>query len=293
MTEFPSALPPVDPPTVPHTPLPPLACDAHVHMVAGPEDFPLWEGRVEDPAPGSWDTWIAQFERHLETLGFARTVIVHSILYGGDNSVTAETVQRLGTDRARGIGLVRDGVGDAELDALAASGLMGVRLNYVHGGLLTWAGARAMAPALAAREMHIQMLLFAHAHIAEIAEDIRALPVPLVIDHMGWPDLSRGLDDPGFQTLCALLAEGRIYVKLSGIYRLCNAPYDVAAPFVEALVAANPEHCLWGSDWPHLMLADAAQPDAGVLLNTFLDTVTSDAHRQAILTEAPARLFRF
>ena len=141
--------------------------------------------------------------------------------------------------------------------------------------------------------MHIQMLLFAHNHIAEIAEDIRALPVPLVIDHMGWPDLSQGLRDPGLQTLLTLLAEGRIYVKLSGIYRLCGAPYDAAAAFVDALVSANPEHCLWGSDWPHLMLADATQPDAGQLLNTFLDMVPSQDARQSILVTAPERLFGF
>ncbi len=129
--------------------------------------------------------------------------------------------------------------------------------------------------------------------MVEIENDIQELPVPLVIDHMGWPDLSLGVSDPGFQALLRLLGEGRILVKLSGIYRLCRAPFAEAAPFVEALVAANPEGCLWGSDWPHLMLGDAAQPDAGALLNTFLEMVPGDEARRRILVEAPERLFGF
>lgn len=289
---LPRAALPADPPAAPGTVLPEGACDAHVHMVAGPE-FPLWDGRVEDPAEGDFDSWLARFERHLKTLGFARTVIVHSILYGGDNRVTIEAVRRLGSDRARGIGLLPDGAGPKDLDAFLAAGLMGVRLNYVHGGLLSWKGARAMAPMLAERGMHLHMLLFAHRHVVEISDEIRKLPVPLVIDHMGWPDLSSGVADPGFQALLRLLGEGRIRVKLSGVYRLCRAPFAEAAPFVEALVAANPEGCLWGSDWPHLMLGDAAQPDAGALLNAFLDMVTGDEARRRILVETPERLFGF
>ena len=289
---LPRAAHPADPPAAPGEVLPEGACDAHVHMVAGSE-FPLWEGRVEDPAEGDFDSWLARFDRHLKTLGFARTVIVHSILYGGDNRVTMEAVRRLGPDRARGIGLLPDGAGPKDLDAFRAAGLMGVRLNHVHGGLLSWDGARAMAPMLAERGMHLQMLLFAHAHLLEIVDDIRALPVPLVIDHMGWPDLSLGVSDPGFQALLRLLGDGHVHVKLSGVYRLCRAPFAEAAPFVEALVAANPEGCLWGSDWPHLMLADAEQPDAGHLLNAFLGMVSGEDDRRRILVEAPERLFGF
>lgn len=281
---------PLDPPSRPKASLPPGACDAHVHMLA--DDYPLWEGRVEDPAPGGLEDWALRLERHLETLGLARAVIVHSILYGGDNAVTVDAVSRLG-DRARGIGLVRDGATDAELDALAEAGVMGVRLNYVHGGILTWEGVRAMAPRLAARGMHVQMLMNAHRHMEDLAPQVREMPVPVVFDHIGWPDLGAGLAEPGFDMLRALVAEGTALVKLSGAYRLSDAPYDAAAAHVDALVRANPEGCLWGSDWPHIMLADAKQPDAGRLLDAFLDVVTSEAARRAILSDTPARLYGF
>ena len=290
MPDLPQAAPPVSTPTSPLAWLPKGAVDAHVHMVA--DDLPLWDGRVEDPAPGSLDDWVARFEHHLATLGLERSVIVHSILYGGDNTITTETVRRMGA-RARGICLVTDDATDAELDDLAAKGTAGIRLNYVHGGLLSWEGAKALAPRLAERGMHIQMLLHTHRHMLEIAEDIRALPVPVCLDHIGWPDLSLGLEEPGFQELLRLVGEGDVHVKLSGIYRVADAPYDAANAAVARLAEANPERCVWGSDWPHLMLADAKQPNAGVLLNAFLEAVPSEVARQAILVDTPTRLYGF
>ncbi|MEL7215415.1 MAG: amidohydrolase family protein [Pseudomonadota bacterium] len=237
-------------------------------------------------------SWLACFEHHLATLGLERAVIVHSILYGGDNTITTETVRRMG-GRARGICLVTDDATDAELDDLAAKGTAGIRLNYVHGGLLSWEGAKALAPRLAERGMHIQMLLHTHRHMLEIAEDIRALPVSVCLDHIGWPDLSLGLNEAGFQALLRLVGEGDVHVKLSGIYRVADAPYDAANAAVARLAEANPERCVWGSDWPHLMLADAKQPDAGELLNAFLEAVPSEAARQAILVDTPTRLYGF
>lgn len=287
---MPTALPPVARPTPPDARIPAGACDAHVHMIA--DDFPLWEGRVEDPAPGTLVDWVSRLETHLDTLGMARVVVVHSILYGGDNGVTRAAVAALG-DRARGIGLVRDGAPDADLAALADAGIKGVRLNYVHGGILSWEGVRAMAPRLAAHGLHVQMLMNAHRHMADLAPDVRGLGVPVVFDHLGWPDLASGIAEPGFEILRQLVAEGAAYVKLSAPYRLCPAPYDAACAAITALVAANPDRCLWGSDWPHIMLADAAQPDAGALLNAFLAAVPSTQNRQRILTDTPAALYDF
>jgi predicted TIM-barrel fold metal-dependent hydrolase len=266
------------------------ACDAHVHLVGGRDDFPLWDGRVENPAPGpDFDGWLDLYQAHLDTLGFTKGLVVHSILYGTDNSVTIETVQRLGSN-FKGVGLLPDTATDAQLDAFIDQNLCAVRLNYVHGGVLSWDGAQKMAPRLADRGLHIQMLLHSHLHMDDLEADIRALPTPLVIDHVGWPDLDRGTDDAGFQTLLRLVGDGHVHIKLSALYRLCPAPFTQAAPFVAALVAANPNACLWGSDWPHLMLGDAAMPDAATLLDAFHDVVTNTADRHAILVDTPNRL---
>lgn len=289
----PVATPPLDPPSTPAFTPPPGACDAHVHMVGDTGRFPLWENRVEDPAPGAFEDWIAIYRRHLDALGFERGVIVHSILYGLDNSVTLSAVDALGRDRFRAVCLAPDDVSEAALDALAEAGAVGLRLNYVHGGVLTFKGAQALAPRLRARGMHLQMLVNAHKHMGEIAEGVRALGIPVVFDHVAWPDLAAGTDEPGFRMLVELVSDGVAWVKLSGVYRLCGAPYEAADAAVAALVAANAERCLWGSDWPYLMLADAASPDAGALLDAFGRAVPSEADRKTVLVDAPAALYGF
>lgn len=269
------------------------ACDTHVHLLAGAGEFALWEGRVENPAPGpKLDSWLELYRNHLEALGFSRGVIVHSILYGKDNSVTVEAVRRMG-DGFRGVGLLADGASDAELNAFTDWNMAAVRLNYVHGGVLTWQGAKAMAPALADRGLHIQMLAHVDRHIAEIAQDIRGLPVDVVFDHIGWPADDRSPESEGFATLCALLTEGHVWVKLSALYRMCDAPYDQLDALVAALIDANPERCLWGSDWPHLMLADAKMPVAAALLDAFDLVVPDEETRHRILVDNPANLFGF
>lgn len=280
-------------PTAPQHRAPEGACDTHVHLLAAQDEFPLWDGRAESPAPGpNLDGWLDLYREHLGTLGFSRGVIVHSILYGTDNSVTVEAVRRMG-DGFKGVGLLPDGANEKSMDAFADWNMAAVRLNYVHGGVLTWQGAKDMAPALADRGLHVQMLAHADRHIAEIADDIRAMPVDVVFDHIGWPADDFSTESEGFSALCTLLAEGHIWVKLSALYRMVDAPYDQLAPLVAALIKANPERCLWGSDWPHLMLADAKMPSAAALFDAFDRVVPDDQTRHSILVDNPAKLFRF
>lgn len=288
--------------TKPVAPLPPQpqtsdniapegACDTHVHMLAGPDEYPLYDGRTEDTAT-SYADYLARYRAHLDALGISRGVIVHSIFYGTDMSVTARAVADMG-DGFKGIGLLPDGAPEAAFDQFADWQMKGVRLNYVHGGVLSWGGAKAMASALADRDMHIQMLMNADKHMAELAADIRELPVPVVFDHIGWPDIAAGASEGGFAALCDALRDGNAYVKLSGLYRLCDAPYDQVDELVAALVAANPERCLWGSDWPHIMLNGAQMPHASALWDAFHRVVTDNETRHRILVDNPAELYRF
>src|SRR5690606_2361619 len=88
--------------------------------------------------------------------------------------------------------------------------------------------------------------------LAAAADVIRANPVPIVIDHMG---LAKPCDlgTPAFNTLLDLLSSGRCWVKLSGADRSSGSDTDFssAIPIMRALVAANSERLVWGSDWPH------------------------------------------
>ena len=282
-------LPPAPAPTAYKAPK--GACDTHIHMLAAPHEAPLYAARTEDTAT-TYDDYLARYRAHLANLGCDRGVIVQSIFYGTDNTITARAIADMGAG-FRGVGLLPDGAPQTAIDNFAASQMKAVRLNYVHGGVLTWDGARAMAPALADRDMHIQMLMNADKHMADLADDIATLPVPVVFDHIGWPDLTAGTADAGFRALCAALAEGHVYVKLSGLYRMCDAPYDAVDAIVAALVAANPERCLWGSDWPHIMLNGAQMPQAATLWDAFHRVVTDDATRARILVDNPATLYGF
>ncbi|MEX0311427.1 MAG: amidohydrolase [Tateyamaria sp.] len=281
-----SAAPPPAP-TSPEAALPDGAWDAHVHMLGGP-DHPLSPARAENPAPGvDFEGWLERYRAHLAALGCTRSLIVHSILYGTDNTVTLEAVRAMGPG-FKGVGLLGDGATRQAIRHFADNDIVAVRLNYVHGGVLTWDGAKKMAPALADHGLHIQMLLHADMHIDELAADIRALPVPLVIDHCGWPTQLIA-DAPAIDTLCALLDEGHIYVKLSAPYRLTN-DITQAHPLMRRLINANPDACLWGSDWPHIMLNGAQMPRAAALADA-VSGITTEDERQKIFVDTPNRLF--
>jgi 2-pyrone-4,6-dicarboxylate lactonase len=102
-----------------------------------------------------------------------------------------------------------------------------------------------------------------------------------------------GITDPNFQALLKLVGDGHAYVKLSAVYRCSDQfpDYADARPLHEALVAANPERLMWGTDWPHPSIPEAAMPDDGHLLDLFHDWTPDEDTRRRILLDTPMRLF--
>lgn len=293
LANLPEGLSPADRPKVPTTLPPPGACDSHVHVLGGAADFALSENRPENPAGGrSWKDWLQMLDMHISTLELERVVVVQSMLHGTDNAITLDTLRHLGS-RARGVAMISEDADDALLTRLADAGIKAARMNLVHGGAIDWNGAKTLAPRLAAHGMHLQVLIEADHHMEQIAEDIRTLPVPIVFDHIGWPDVASGPRQAPVETLRRLLGEGRAYAKISGVYRFCDAPWDDADEIVASLVAANPEQCLWGSDWPHILLDGAEMPDAGLLVDAFHRAVTDAESRQKVWVDTPAALYGF
>lgn len=277
------------PPTAPKSSLPRDACDAHVHLVG--QDFALWDKRVENPSDGSLAQWLDRYRTHLTTLGCTRGVLVHSILYGADNSITLAATRAMGSN-FRAVCLISDDATEAQIADLADKGTKAVRLNYVHGGILSWEGAKRLAPVLADYGLHIEMLAHSHLHLQELESDVRMLAVPVVFDHCAWPDMSLGLETKGNDALKRLLADGHAYTKLSALYRFTDQD-DSAKALIETLATANPERILWGSDWPHLMLNGVKMPDATQQLNTVLDALSNSATQHRLFTSNPARLYGF
>jgi predicted TIM-barrel fold metal-dependent hydrolase len=167
----------------------------------------------------------------------------------------------------------------------------GGRLHY-RGGV-TLESARALAPVMTELGWHLQLWIDVK-DLPDTIPTLKSIGLPVVIDHMGRTDARAGTDTPGFQCLLRLLADGDCWVKLSGAHRLSNnAPdYPEAQAFHEALVAANPERLVWGTDWPHPRM-EAEMPDAGRLLDLFQQWTPDAGTRRRILVDNPARLYRF
>jgi 2-pyrone-4,6-dicarboxylate lactonase len=286
MTE--PARPPRPNPSRPGTMVPAGACDTHAHVFAAAGVYPYAARRPYTPAP---DTGLEAYRRMLGAIGFAHGVLVHSNIYGPDNRATTDALAAM-AGSLRGIALVRPEIDDGALAALAAVGMRGIRINLEFPGETGLDDVETMAPRLAGLGWHVQMLTSA-ARLPAIAARLRALPVDVVVDHMGLPRNGDELAGPGFRALLELLETGKVWVKLSAPY---YADRDEPAwPFASRaalrLWQACPERMLFGTNWPHPH-ADPV-PDEGALVDWIARTVGGAAGLRQILVDNPGRLYRF
>lgn len=281
--------PPHPAPAPPERFTPPAgSCDCHAHVFGPVERYPYAESRSYTPP----DALPERYARLLETLGLARGVLVQPSVYGTDNR---NVLDALAADpqRYRGVVVVGPELPEAELRRMHALGVRGVRFNVLSGGGLALDGLERMAARLAPLGWHLQLFVDLPA-LAELESRLAVLPVPVVVDHMGFVQAGMPLDDPGFLALLRLV-EGGAWVKLSGAYRLTTQPlpYADVAPYARALVAANPERMIWGSDWPHPHYTAHPMPEDGALLDALADWTPDEPVRNAILAANPARLYDF
>ena len=284
--------------------VPPGGCDCHVHVFGDPKQYPFFAGRTYTPETALVD----ELKRLLSALRLERVVIVQPSVYGTDNSCTLDGMRGIG-GAARGVAVIDDKTPDAELDTMAKAGIRGIRLNLTQGGVSDPAVARQRLEAGIARVRnrgwHIQINT-PPPIIAALKDQFMASPVPIVFDHFGGATGAGGLGQPGFGALVDLVKSGKAYVKISGGADLVSTQGDLAdvAPLAKALVSANPQRILWGTNWPHpgsnpvpgrkpTDLAVHVQTDDGKVLNLLPTWVPDAATRRMILVENPARLYGF
>jgi predicted TIM-barrel fold metal-dependent hydrolase len=284
--------------------LPAGACDCHTHIFGDSRYFPPSADRVYTPEPAS----IEEMRELHRALHVERVVIVQPSIYATDNACTLDAVRRLGP-RARAIAVIDDKVSAAALDAMHAAGVRGVRINLATSGQTDPAAARhrlqTAVEQLKDRPWHVQMYTTLPM-VDAIREQVAASPIPVVFDHFGGAQASLGTGQPGFDALLTLVRSGKAYVKISGAYRSSHARPDYAdvAPLAKALIAANLQRVVWGTDWPHpdssavagraaTDLAPLLPIDDGRLLNQLEAWAPSAAERKAILVDNPARLYGY
>jgi predicted TIM-barrel fold metal-dependent hydrolase len=294
----------------PRTPInfevPSGACDCHTHIFGDPKRFPMTPSRVYTPEPALAD----EMRTLHRALHMDRVVVVQPSVYGIDNACTLDAVKQLGS-RARAIAVidVETKGSDTMLADLDAAGVRGIRLNLETSGIADPSvgsqRVRAAIDRLRGSRWHIQMNTRLPM-IDAIRAQVTGAPVRFVFDHFGGAQASRGLDQPGFKSLVDLVRGGSAYVKISGAYRSSTeAPnYPDVTAFAKALVAANPQRVLWGTDWPHpdsgivagrknTDIAPLLQIDDGALLNQLPVWVPDAALRTRILVSNPAELYGF
>jgi predicted TIM-barrel fold metal-dependent hydrolase len=282
--------------------VPSNACDCHTHIIGEPRQFPFSSTRVYTPEVASPQNMAALHH----ALHIKRVVIVTPSVYGTDNSATIYGIKARGAT-ARGIAVIDEKTPDKDLDAMAAAGICGIRLNLATGAQAGLPVARqrfaAAVDRIKSRNWHLEIYTGA-ALIAGIKDLVSDSPVPVVFDHFGGAQTSLGPEQPGFAELVELLRSGIAYVKISGANRASTQAPDYAdvAPYAKGLILANPDRVLWGTDWPHPDSVPTKDPtkvrpplpiDDGRVFNQLALWAPDPQIRRKILVENPARLYGF
>ncbi len=269
-----------------------MGWDCHAHLFGPYQQFPLADARSYTPPEAVLDQYLALLER----LALKHGVLVQPSAYGPDHSLLLNALEN--APQLRGVAVVKPD----ELARLLAhpsagvAGLRAARFSHRSGAGANFAGSasladlKQMARPLADAGWHAELWTDCKV-LPAIEADLAALPLPLVIDHMGGFDVELGVNEPGFLTLLRLLESGKVWVKLC-VYRnlLGKTTLDAGQAFHQRLMKTNPERLLWGSDWPHLRVQPA--PDAADLLNTFKSWTADESLAQRVLVANPAQLYR-
>lgn len=265
------------------------AVDAHCHVFGPAADFPFSAKAKYLPQDAGPNMLFALRDR----LGFARNVIVQASCHGTDNAATLNAIAR-SNGAARGVAVVDPTIGDEDLDQLHAGGIRGVRFNFLKRLVDDAPKDKFLQVAGRIARLGWHVVVYFEADIlAELRPFLDAIPVPVVVDHMGRPDVAQGPDGADMRAFRALLdSRPDIHFKATCPDRLDPAgpPWIDFARAVAPLVADYPGRVLWGTDWPHPNMQDAI-PDDGALVDMVPLIAPSPDLQRALLIDNPMRLY--
>lgn len=274
-------------PSRPTFAVPAGAVDAHCHVFGPMARFPFSPKAKYLPEDAGAEA-LSALRDHL---GFSRNVIVQASCHGTDNAAVLDAIAR-SDGRALGVAVVETDISDAELDRLHAGGIRGVRFNFLKRLVDITPTDRLLplASRIARLGWHV-VVYFEADDLAGLRPFLDAIPTPIVIDHMGRPDVAQGPDGADVRALRRLLdARGDVWIKVGGADRLDSPPWDRFVKVVGRLVADYPERVLWGSDWPHPNMQDAI-PDDGRLVDLIPRIAPTAELQRKLLVENPMALY--
>ena len=275
-------------PSTPRFVPPPGAVDAHCHVFGPMAQFPFSAKAKYLPEDAGPDMLFALRDH----IGFSKNVIVQASCHGSDNSATLDAIAK-SNGKARGVAVVDPAISEDQLAALHEGGMRGIRFNFLK---------RLVDNAPKDKFLEVSRRLPAGWHVviyfeADILDELRpfldAIPVPLVIDHMGRPDVTRGPDGPDMKAFRALLdSRADIHFKPTCPDRLDPAgdPWNAFAEAVRPLVEDYPDRCIWGTDWPHPNQQEV-MPDDGHLVDMIPRIAPTAELQRKLLVSNPERLY--
>jgi len=211
----------------PKMPLPPGACDTHAHVFGPSDRFPYADDRSYTPP----DAPLEKYPGMLDTIGFARGVLVQGSAHGRDNSAMLDALRRQ-PKRLRGVAVADADISPASLREWNELGVRGLRFNHFfrdgqlhYRGGVPLAAAEKLAPVMAELGWHLQLWIDVR-DLPQTIPVLKSFDLPIVIDHMGRTDARAGTGTEGFQSLLRAVADGWCWAKLSGAHRISRQAPD-------------------------------------------------------------------
>ena len=194
--------------------LPKNACDTHLHVFGDPKIYPAANPNALYAPPG--DCNFAAVKALHDAMGVDRAVFVQPTIYGTDHRALHDILKSAPKGYYRGVAIVDDSVSDAELARLDSVGVRGARFNF--------GGRFKLAPSVAdfrrglarVRELGWFVKVFGFEDdFLPVADELKKIDFPAIIDHMGGPDYRRGTTQPAVRLLLDLLKNGNWWIGLS------------------------------------------------------------------------------
>ena len=269
--------------------LPEGAVDAHCHVFGPSPEFPYAPERKYTPCNAGKDKLFALRDH----LGFARNVIVQATCHGKDNSAMVDACRAAG-DLARGVASVGADISREELAEMHEAGVRGVRFNFVK--RLVDATPKETFVGIAEKIQEFRwsiVVYFEAADLEELEPFLKQLPGIVVVDHMGRPDVTKGVDHPDFERFIRLMATNdNIWTKVTCPERLTvsGPPYEDVVPYCREIVNQFEDRVLWGTDWPHPNMK-SHMPDDGALVDYIPRIARTSLQQEKLLVTNPVRLY--
>lgn len=291
--EIPTCQGPDPKPTKAKFNVPPGTVDSHAHIFGPSSKYPYSPKRGYTPPDAS----LTQYQKVLQALGgIERAVLTQPSVYGVDNSCMLDAVAQM-DGKFRAVAAVNADVADKELEGLHARGVRGARVNIVDKGGMPFDGIEAVqkfTQRIKPLGWHLEVLVHVH-QFEDLRGIMNAMAVDVVFGHLGYMKSDNPVSDPGFQDFLNLLRDGNAWVKFSGSYRITTSrrtPYDDVAPIAHAIVEANQDRIIWGTDWPHPFFK-GEMPNDGALMDHLHDWASDETVRNKILVDNPEQLYGF